>query len=171
MSLRTSMAHGDAGLWRAAKPTSIQTLILPPRPNPPQGAGVQEAAVNVCTGMEHSPPLPVCSHGLSKYLSDLKHQLAQWHVPTSGPASISQGTYRQPSHRSLCRHLLVVLRSPAGLLGLCPERAKATAHPFVAVSLEHKQASPAFMVKMVRSGTSLVAQWLKSHLAMQRTQV
>lgn len=47
--------HGTWGLrslWRAAKPTSIQTLILSPQ----QRAGVQEAAVKVCTRMEHSPP-------------------------------------------------------------------------------------------------------------------
>ena len=134
MSLRTSMAHGDAGLWRAAKPTSIQTLILPPQ----QGAGVQEAAVKVCTRMEHFPPFPVCSLGLSKHLSDLKHQLAQWDVPKSCPASISQGTNQQTAHRSLCRRLVVVLRwSPAGLLGMHPERAKATAHPFVTVKCDY----------------------------------
>lgn len=94
------------------------------------------------------PTIPVCSHGLSKHLSDLKHHLAQWDIPMSSPASISQGTNRQTAHRSLCRRLVVVLRwSPAGLLGRCPEQAKATAHPFVIVSLEHKQASPAFMDK------------------------
>ena len=162
------------GTWGRRSLEGSQANINPDsNPSPPQqGAGVQEAAVKVCTRMEHSPPFPACSHGLSKHLSDLKHQLAQWDVPTSRPASISQGTNRQPAHRSLCRRLVVVLRwSPAGLLGRRPERAKATAHPFVAVSLEHKQASPAFMDKMVKSGASLVAQWLRSHLAMQRTQV